>query len=170
LAVAETYDVIVTVPQGQSSVLMATTEDRTRHTTTQLGNGPPQLLFPFARLHYFEGMEMMNNMMSMGGNMTGMPGMDHGGMHGGSMTPGTGMGDMPGMMSSAQMDALKNADGVEASKLFLTGMIKHHQGALTMAQDEIKNGQSADAIALAKSILDSQRKEIDTMNQILGSL
>jgi len=75
LAVAETYDVIVTVPQGQSSVLMATSEDRTRHTTTQLGNGPPQLLLPFARLHYFEGMEMMNNMMSMGGNMTGMPGM-----------------------------------------------------------------------------------------------
>jgi uncharacterized protein (DUF305 family) len=73
-------------------------------------------------------------------------------------------------MSPAEMDALKNADGVEASKLFLTGMIKHHQGALTMAQDEIKNGQSADAIALAKSILDSQQKEIDTMNQILNSL
>jgi len=116
-----------------------------------------------------------------GGAMSGMP--DHGGMHGGdsdsprtsmmpsgSMSPGMGMRDMDGMMSPAEMDALKNADGVEASKLFLTGMIKHHQGALTMAQDEIKNGQSADAIALAKSILDSQQKEIDTMNQILNSL
>jgi uncharacterized protein (DUF305 family) len=39
-----------------------------------------------------------------------------------------------------------------------------------MAQDEIKNGQSTDAVALAKSILESQQKEIDTMNQILNSL
>lgn len=125
------------------------------------------------------GMPGMSEMPS----MSGMPGMDHGGMHGstptsmmpsGSMMPGMGgMGDMSGMegmMSPAEMDSLENAQGVEASKLFLTGMIKHHQGALTMAQDEIKNGQSPDAIALAKSILESQQKEIDTMNQILNSL
>jgi len=105
------------------------------------------------------------------GGMSGMPGMDHGGMSG---MPGMGgMGDisgMDGMMSSAEMDALKSAQGVDASKLFLTGMIKHHQGALTMAQDEIKNGQFPDAVTMAKSILDSQQKEIDTMNQILNSL
>ena len=80
------------------------------------------------------------------------------------------MSGMDGMMSQADMDALKSANGVQAAKLYLTGMIKHHQGALTMAQDEIKNGQSTDAIALAKSILESQQKEIDTMNQILSSL
>ena len=124
--------------------------------------------------------------------MGGMPGnmpSDHGGMPGsgaqsgaptttpmpsGSTMPGMpGMGDMPGMegmMSQADMDALKNARGVEASRLFLTQMIEHHQGAITMAQDEIKNGQFPDAIALAKSIVDSQQKEIDTMNQILSSL
>jgi uncharacterized protein (DUF305 family) len=87
----------------------------------------------------------------------------HGGMIG-SM-PG-----MAGMMSAAEMEALENAQGVEASKLFLTGMIKHHQGALTMARDEIKNGQFPKAVALATSILESQQKEIDTMNQILKSL
>jgi uncharacterized protein (DUF305 family) len=131
-------------------------------------------------------MSSMPGMTDMPG-MSGMPGMDHGGMSGmpgmnGSGTPTTtpmpmpsgsmmpGMGDMSGMMSAAQMDALKNAQGVEASKLFLTGMVKHHQGALTMAQDEVKNGQFPEAVAMAKSILDSQQKEIDTMNQILGSL
>jgi uncharacterized protein (DUF305 family) len=80
------------------------------------------------------------------------------------------MSGMDGMMSPADMDELKNAQGVEASKLFLTGMIKHHQGALTMARDEIKNGQFPDAVAMATSILDSQQKEIDTMNRILNSL
>lgn len=93
----------------------------------------------------------------------GMPG--HGGMHGSE--PG-----MPGMgmMSAADMDALKTAEGVQASKLFLTQMIQHHQGAITMAQDEIKNGQFPDAIALSKSIITGQQAEIDTMNQILGTL
>ncbi|MGV0994236.1 MAG: DUF305 domain-containing protein [Mycobacterium sp.] len=108
------------------------------------------------------GGSMMPNgsMMPSGSMMPGMGGMgDMGGMSG-----------MDGMMSPADMDALKNAQGVEASKLFLTGMVKHHQGALTMAKDEVKNGQFPDAVAMAKSILESQQKEIDTMNQILGSL
>ena len=110
------------------------------------------------------------------GGMAGMPGMDHGNMPGmdhGNMPgmPGMGnMGGMDGMMSQAEMDALKNAQGVEAAKLFLTGMIKHHQGAITMSQTEIKDGQNPDAVALAKSIIESQQKEIDTMNQILGTL
>ncbi|MCV7073290.1 DUF305 domain-containing protein [Mycolicibacterium rufum] len=108
----------------------------------------------------------------------GAPPSDHGGMHG-SDTAMPGMDDMPGMgdmagmegmMSPADMQALQNAQGVEASKLFLTQMIEHHRGAITMAQNEIKNGQSPDAVALAKSIATSQQKEIDTMNQILSSL
>lgn len=126
--------------------------------------------------------------------MSDMPGMNHGGMNGsgaGSTSPTTttmpmpggsmmpsgsmmpGMGDMPGMdgmMSPADMDALKNANGIEASKLYLTQMIEHHEGALTMAQAEIKSGQFPDAVALAKSILASQQKEIDTMKAILNSL
>lgn len=106
--------------------------------------------------------------------MSGTPGAGHGGMHGSG--PGMGMpgmddmAGMQGMMSPADMKALQNAQGVEAGKLFLTQMIEHHRGAITMAQDEIKNGQSPDAIALAKSIETSQQKEIETMNQILSSL
>ncbi|MBI3689447.1 MAG: DUF305 domain-containing protein [Mycolicibacterium aromaticivorans] len=130
------------------------------------------------------GMPGMNNMPGMNGTPSSGP-SDHGGMHGSdtptaSPTTSTmpmpgmpGMDDMPGMdgmMSPADMQALQNAQGVEASKLYLTQMIKHHKGAITMAQNEIKDGQFADAIALAKSIATSQQKEIDTMNQILSSL
>ena len=42
--------------------------------------------------------------------------------------------------------------------LYLTGMIGHHQGALTMAQDEVKNGQFPDAVAMAKSIWTPSRR------------
>lgn len=106
------------------------------------------------------------------GGMGDMPG--HGGMTNapsGSMMPGMGnMAGMEGMLSPAEMDALKNAQGVEATKLFLSGMIKHHEGAITMAQDEIKNGLAPDVVALAKLIVTAQQKEIDTMNEILKSL
>jgi len=115
--------------------------------------------------------QMQGWMTQWGMPMSGMPGMDHGGMHGAE--PGGSMGDtsgMEGMMSQADMDALKNAQGLDAATLYLTGMIKHHQSALTMAQNEIKDGQFPAAVALAKSILATQQGEIDTMNQILASL
>ena len=92
-------------------------------------------------------------------------------MPSGSMMPGMeGMPGMAGMMSPADMDALNNAEGIEASKLFLTQMIAHHEGAITMAQKEIESGQFAAAITMSESIVASQQKEIDTMNQILPSL
>jgi uncharacterized protein (DUF305 family) len=104
------------------------------------------------------------------GGMGDMPG--HGGMDGsGATMPGMGgMGMMDGMLSPAEMQALKDAQGVEADKLFLTGMIKHHEGAITMAQNEIKNGEFPEAIELSKAIVESQQKEIDTMNEILKTL
>lgn len=52
--------------------------------------------------------------------------------------PGHGnMPTMSGMMSEQDMTALQNAQGVEASRLFLTQMITHREGAITMAQTEI---------------------------------
>ncbi|GJF10485.1 hypothetical protein NGTWS0302_07700 [Mycolicibacterium cyprinidarum] len=92
-------------------------------------------------------------------------------MPSGSMMPGMeGMPGMAGMMSPADMEALKNAQGVEASELFLTQMIAHHEGAITMAQKEIESGQFPAAITMSESIVASQQKEIDTMNQVLTSL
>jgi uncharacterized protein (DUF305 family) len=94
---------------------------------------------------------------------SGMPG--HGDMPGMSETPG-----MTGMMSEQDMAALQNAQGVEASKLFLTQMIAHHEGAITMGQNEIKDGQYPAAIELAQSIVTSQQKEIETMKGIPATL
>ncbi len=87
----------------------------------------------------------------------------------------SGMGDMQGMdhgdgmMSRADMDALDKATGNQATKLYLTGMIKHHQGAVTMAQLEIDQGTNPDAKKLAHNIITAQQAEITEMNQLLSS-
>ena len=87
------------------------------------------------------------------------------------MTPGSMAGhDVSGMMSEQDMNDLKSADGVEASKLFLTQMIAHHQGAITMGTDEIKNGQYPPAVSMAQSIVTGQQREITEMQGILASL
>ncbi|MGB3325200.1 MAG: DUF305 domain-containing protein [Mycolicibacterium fortuitum] len=102
-------------------------------------------------------------------SMSQMPQQGHGDMGHANM----GHGDMPamqGMVSEADMTALRNAQGVEAAKLYLTHMIAHHEGAITMAQDEIKDGQYAAAVEMAHAIVKTQQQEIDTMRQILGSL
>ncbi|UXA21035.1 DUF305 domain-containing protein [Mycobacterium sp. SMC-4] len=95
----------------------------------------------------------------------------HGDMNHEPMTPGMpGMDGMAGMMSPADMQALADSQGVDASRLFLDQMIEHHEGAITMAQDEIANGQFPEAVELAHSIITSQQQEIETMNQLLNSL
>jgi uncharacterized protein (DUF305 family) len=87
-----------------------------------------------------------------------------------SGTPSMDMGhDMGGTMSQADMDALHKAAGKDAEKVFLTGMITHHQGAIDMAEDELANGQNPDAKKLAQSVSDTQQVEIDKMNQLLGT-
>lgn len=101
---------------------------------------------------------------------TAMPGHN---MPGHQMPSGD-MGDMPGMeggghgmMSAADMAALQNAQGAEASRLFLTQMIAHHKGAIMMAQEEIEIGQFPAAVEMAQAIVSSQQAEIDTMQGML---
>jgi len=76
IAVAETYDVVVTIPStGIAYQFMATAEDRTASTSLWLGQGIRQLVMPMPKLKYFEGMKMMNGMMKMNGGLDDM-GMD----------------------------------------------------------------------------------------------
>ena len=74
VAVAETYDVIVTIPENMSYEFLVTPEDRTSHASLWVGSGMRMPAAPLPKLKYFAGMEMMNGMMGMDGNMkpTGM--------------------------------------------------------------------------------------------------
>ncbi|GAC86229.1 MULTISPECIES: DUF305 domain-containing protein [Mycobacteriales] len=99
------------------------------------------------------------------GEPTKMPESDHDmpGMDGG-------MAEMEGMMSEEDMQALADAQGTDAARLFLEQMIAHHEGAVDMAQTEIEDGQFPDAVAMARTIVDTQQQEIDTMRQLLTTL
>ncbi|PJR03229.1 multicopper oxidase domain-containing protein [Avrilella dinanensis] len=73
IAVSETYDVVVTIPEdGKAFEFMATTEDRTQSASYFIGNGEKQYLDELPTLKYFEGMKMMNDMMKMNGDLDDM--------------------------------------------------------------------------------------------------
>lgn len=73
MGIAETYDVIVTIPADSTAFeLLATAEDRTRSASVWLGSGIKQLAAPLQPLKYFEGMKMMNGMMKMNGDLDDM--------------------------------------------------------------------------------------------------
>ncbi len=73
MGIAETYDIIVTIPADSTAYeLLATSEDRVRSTSLWLASGIRQLAAPLQPLKYFEGMEMMNDMMKMNGDLDDM--------------------------------------------------------------------------------------------------
>jgi len=77
---------------------------------------------------------------------------------------------MPGMLTSEQMEALRKAKGAEFDHLFLTGMIQHHNGALTMVKDLFDTagaGQDADLFNFATDADNTQRAEIRIMQGML---
>ncbi|WP_233512766.1 DUF305 domain-containing protein [Micromonospora deserti] len=77
---------------------------------------------------------------------------------------------MPGMMPDEDMTRLASASGREFDRLFLTMMIAHHEGAVTMARDELSRGVNTEAKSLAEQIISAQQAEIDTMRRILARL
>src|SRR5262249_52422483 len=78
---------------------------------------------------------------------------------------------MPGMLTPKQMEALRNAKGKEFDRLFLTGMIQHHGGALIMVKDLFDTagaGQDAELFNFATDVDSGQRAEIRIMQNMLG--
>ena len=77
---------------------------------------------------------------------------------------------MPGMLTAEQMEALRKAKGAEFDRLFLTGMIQHHGGALTMVKDLFDTagaGQDAELFNFATDVDTGQRAEIKIMQTML---
>ncbi len=77
---------------------------------------------------------------------------------------------MPGMLSPQQMDALRKAKGLEFDRLFLAGMIQHHNGALIMVKDLFNTagaGQDATLFDFATDVDSGQRAEIRIMQSML---
>jgi uncharacterized protein (DUF305 family) len=77
---------------------------------------------------------------------------------------------MPGMLTPEEMSRLSAAQGREFDRLFLEGMIKHHEGALTMVKDLFATpaaGQDSDIFAFASDVDADQRMEIDRMRSML---
>lgn len=81
-----------------------------------------------------------------------------------------GHSDMVGMMTEEEMKQLSAANGAAFDVMWLQMMIKHHEGAVTMAQGLLATGSNADAKELAQTIIATQKAEIVTMQGLLSSL
>jgi len=80
---------------------------------------------------------------------------------------------MPGMLTPAQMDALAAATGSTFDRLFLEGMIRHHEGALTMVATLLASpgaGEEAQIFGFASDVDSGQRAEIRRMQAILATM
>lgn len=74
---------------------------------------------------------------------------------------------MPGLASPADMERLRNASGKDAETIFLTLMISHHQGGLTMAEAAVQRSTTENVRSLAARMAAAQANEITAMEQML---
>lgn len=109
-----------------------------------------------------DGQPMQGHMMD---GQNGHMMMDHGGMHGQQLSP-MHQELMQGMdeMHRAMHDGMTN---INADAAFSAGMIPHHQGAIAMAEVELKYGKDPEMRKLAQAIIDAQGPEIERMNKWL---
>jgi uncharacterized protein (DUF305 family) len=103
--------------------------------------------------------QAMNAWLKSKGQPTVEPGA-HGGHHG--HDPST----MPGMATTAQLDALRAAKGADFDRQFLQLMITHHEGALTMAREVQTKGSDESAQLIADDVIATQTAEINRLKAI----
>ena len=73
---------------------------------------------------------------------------------------------MEGMLSEGELNDLREAKGQEFDRLFLQGMIKHHEGAIEMAQ-EVATSMNKEVADLSAAIITAQQLEIAVMKELL---
>ncbi|WP_373063869.1 DUF305 domain-containing protein [Gemmatimonas sp.] len=104
------------------------------------------------------------------GDMEAMAHAHHIGMDMSTMGGDASGGMMPGMLSPAQMDTLKTAKGRAFDWYFLTFMIQHHKGAISMV-DELMSAKGAanddDVFKFVSDVVADQSTEIDRMELLL---
>ncbi len=110
--------------------------------------------------------------------MAGMAGMDHAAMGHGSMasaaTAATDPDDVPvmaGMLTPRQMRTLSEARGAAFDQLFLTGMIQHHRGAISMVEDLMETPDASEDTVMSEfttSVIADQQAEILRMQSLLS--
>ena len=77
-------------------------------------------------------------------------------------------GAMPGMATTAQLDELRAATGVEAERIFLQLMIAHHEGGVAMADAAVADASTPEVQTLAGAISAAQTSEIALLQQLLA--
>jgi uncharacterized protein (DUF305 family) len=88
---------------------------------------------------------------------------------GASVDPGHSMSGMGGMLTSEEYAALEKASGADFDKLWLTGMTKHHDGAIHMTT-MISDDQNAEIKSFGEAIVKVQTAQIDQMKLMLEKL
>ena len=73
---------------------------------------------------------------------------------------------MDGMLSESQIQELRDSEGATFDRLFLEGMIAHHEGAIKMAQ-KVTGSENKEVAALATAIIEAQEKEIAFMRELI---
>ena len=86
-----------------------------------------------------------------------------------SEDPGHSMDGMGGMLSGEDLEILAKSSGKTFEKLFLSGMIEHHQGAIQMV-NMISNSANPEIKKFGQSIVNTQSAEIELMNELLKTL
>ncbi|MPV37877.1 DUF305 domain-containing protein [Georgenia subflava] len=100
--------------------------------------------------------QMTSWLQAWGEDIEPMGGMEgHGGM------------EMDGMSQGEAMAELEGLSGTDFDRRFLELMTAHHQGAVTMAEEELADGENPQALELAQTIIDDQQAEIAQMEQML---
>ncbi|WP_193612849.1 DUF305 domain-containing protein [Nocardioides lijunqiniae] len=74
---------------------------------------------------------------------------------------------MPGMVGAEELAALEAAPDAEFEARWLRLMVEHHEGAVTMAEEQVRDGDDADAVALAERVVAGQGAEIRQMEALL---
>ena len=155
IAVSETYDVVVTIPENKSYEFLVTSEDRTKSASLWLGSGPKGAAAKLPTLKYFAGMKMMNDMMDMQGNMKQMEGME---MSNQTMDMNTVMyPEITGYENNGKTKGASGENGTSSDKnnsnVEMKGMDMSSHGKNNAGNTMAKDGKTEDS-----------KKEVDGMN------